>query len=97
MVTILLYHVKICFHRASTILPKDADRKRYLFYSAFCFGLPFVATTFILSLDRMVVKGGGRSSATDVSEILLDMRPGFGEESCWFTSCSHSLTYFLYM
>ena len=54
---------------------------------------------FILGLDRTVVRRGGDrdKDVEEVSEVLLDMRPGFGEESCWFTSCSHSLTYFLYM
>ena len=23
-------------------------------------------------------------------------RPGFGEETCWFTTCSHGIAYFLY-
>ena len=70
--------------RASTILPKEADRWRYLIYSLVCFGVPLLMATVVITLDRALTKGH-------------IWRPGFGEESCWFTSCSKALSIFLYM
>lgn len=74
--------------RANTILPKEADYQRFLTYSGFCFGAPFLMSILVLVLDRMVLNLGLDASS---------WRPGFGEESCWFTSCTSALTYFLYL
>lgn len=81
--------------RASTILPKDADRRRFAAYSAFCFGLPSAAAAAVVALDRSVDFRRGAAPQRWSAAVLL-FRPGFGEESCWFTSCSKSLSLFLY-
>ena len=65
-------------------MPKDADRRRYLLYSLVCFGVPLAMAVVVLALDRTLDRGHA-------------WRPGFGEESCWFTSCSNALSIFLYM
>ncbi|XP_059098467.1 uncharacterized protein LOC131892660 [Tigriopus californicus] len=74
--------------RANTILPKEADYQRFITYSAFCFGAPLLMATLVLALDRNIF---------NLDSDASNWRPGFGEESCWFTSCSNALTYFLYI
>ncbi|XP_059078754.1 G-protein coupled receptor Mth-like isoform X2 [Tigriopus californicus] len=66
----------------------EADYQRFLTYSAFCFGAPLLMATLVLALDRNIF---------NLDSDASNWRPGFGEESCWFTSCSNALTYFLYI
>ena len=77
------------FCRVSTILPKDADKRRFQVYSCFCFGLPLIMFVIVLTIDRSM-------DYENEESFISAIRPGFGEEACWFTSCSSALSIFLY-
>ena len=49
-------------------------------YNMFAFGLPLVFATIVL-----LIEVDAASSSCSVSHYI---RPGFGEESCWFALCS---------
>ena len=69
------------FFRGSSKLPKNATNKRLICYSLYSFGVPAIMTTLVFCLDRFVNDS--------------KFRPGFGEETCWFNSCTHGI-YLLY-
>ena len=62
---------------------------RFFIYSAIGFGLPLLLCTVALLVDRLATMYGHDS-------LAYRIRPGFGEDSCWFTECSMSLEVFLY-
>ena len=90
------YNLPLLFYRGTSILPKSADRQRFVAYCGACFGLPAFMLLIVLGLnwsDQIDV-----DSTSDKQYSALDLwRPGFGEESCWFNSCSSALTIFLYV
>ena len=77
-----------CYCRRTVCVGKQADRERYIRYSLFCYGFPVLATVLVVVTDRIMSSKLGSSTSW--------VRPGFGEEACWFTSCSQGLTLFLY-
>ena len=50
-------------------------------YSMYAFGLPFILVTAVLAVE---IDAKGDSPSCFAHAI----RPGFGEESCWFALCS---------
>ena len=78
--------------RGTDILPKYMERRRFFVYGLQAFGAPLLMMIGIVSYDRHVynniLQGGERSSDR--------YDPGFGEETCWFSSCSKALSLFLY-
>ena len=86
----------ILFHfmsfRGTDILPKYMEKRRFFVYGLQAFGVPLLMMICIVSYDRHVynniLQGGERSSDRH--------DPGFGEETCWFSSCSKALSLFLY-
>ena len=81
-----IYLFTFLLFRGTEILPKYLDQKRFLIYGAQAFGIPMLMLVIVVFYDRL--------SEVERSDDRYD--PGFGEESCWFTSCSKSLSLFLY-
>ena len=52
-------------------------------YNMFAFGLPFFMVTSVLVVEAEANSGGPSCFANAI-------RPGFGEESCWFALCSNA-------
>lgn len=50
-------------------------------YNMYAFGLPFILVTAVLAVE---IDAKGASPTCFAHSI----RPGFGEESCWFALCS---------
>ena len=80
-------------------------------YASFAFLAPLLALATVVAVDRAFLKyyymssendqastatGQVSAQARELAGALADYRPGFGEESCWFTSCSRALSVFLY-
>ena len=71
----------IFLFRGSSRLPDNQNNLRFVFYSLYSFGIPAILTIAVICIDRFA----------DGNVI----RPGFGEETCWFNSCTNGI-YFLY-
>ena len=50
-------------------------------YNLFAYGVPFLMVTSVLVVE---IEANGESPSCFANAI----RPGFGEESCWFALCS---------
>jgi len=63
---------------------RGCDRKRFLAYCLYAFGVPLLMTSIILIIDNIE---------------LIDKRfqVGMGEESCWFKYQNHSLSELIYL
>ena len=72
----------IHFSRGTLTLQSGTNKIRFFKYNLFGYGVPALLLL-----------------AVDLASYFVDdvhFRPGFGEESCWFTSCSGALSLFLY-
>ena len=74
-----------------------------VFYSLYGFGVPALLTAIVSIIDL-----SSKLEETEIVEIEtieklrkylgpMFWRPGFGESSCWFSSCSSGLLLYLYM
>ena len=83
--------------RGTDILPKYLEKKRFMVYGVQAFGLPLIVMLIVVSYDRAEYKRTQEEGQEMVgNETSERYDPGFGEESCWFSSCSKSLSLFLY-
>ena len=92
----ILKHIIYNF-RGTDILPKYLEKKRFMVYGAQAFGIPLIIMLGVVTFDRVQYKQtleAEKHQNEDQATERYD--PGFGEESCWFSSCSKSLSLFLY-
>ena len=87
--------------RGTDILPKYMEKKRFMVYGSLTFGIPLIIMLAVVSFDRITYKQTQNAEKTMDgygASVKSDIRydPGFGEESCWFSSCSRSLALLLY-
>ncbi len=85
------------FHSSGTSrLPKNANSQRMAYYTVYSFGVPAFMVIAALTLNYVDTSidplNGNGGNAT----LSPSWRPGFGEETCWFTSCSMGSAIFLY-
>jgi hypothetical protein len=83
------------FSSGSSRLPKSANTKRLILYSMYSFGVPALMTILVFILNQ-VDNSTDPLSGNENGTISARWRPGFGEETCWFTSCSDGFVIFLY-
>ena len=63
-----------------------------MIYGLQAFGIPMLLMIAVVSYDRAEYRR--KEDGAEGSSVRYD--PGFGEESCWFSSCSKALSLFLY-
>ena len=63
-----------------------------MIYGLQAFGIPMLLMIAVVSYDRAEYRR--KEAGAEGSSVRYD--PGFGEESCWFSSCSKALSLFLY-
>ena len=73
--------------------PATENTKKLIYYSLYSFGVPAIMTLMVLGLhirddSSDALNGNGNETISPM------WRPGFGEETCWFTTCSHGIAYF---
>ena len=84
---------------------KRQDRKgrQMVFYSLYGFGVPALLTAIVSIIDLSSKLEETEIENYETIEELRNhlgsmfWRPGFGESSCWFSSCSSGLLVYLYV
>ena len=85
----------IFFHFSGTGRVADSEnRAKLIFYSIYSFGVPLLMTIMVYVLHKYDPIGH-ISEIWNGTSSSPDWRPGFGEETCWFTTCSSGIL-FLY-
>ena len=83
-------------HRGNARSAKNCHTRNFIGYALYSYGVPALLTCtvdFLDHFDPSINPVGGNTNGT-LSPIW---RPGFGEESCWFSTCSEGLLLYFYM
>ena len=90
------YNIMKQFGGNARLNTKHTEKKALVRYALYSFGLSVLMTTIVylthyFDRSKDVLKGTFEYTA------LFSVRPGFGEETCWFTTCnSKGAAVFLY-
>ncbi|KAG8230843.1 hypothetical protein J437_LFUL010240 [Ladona fulva] len=75
-------YLKFRDFKNTALSSRDAEDRRFLYYSAYAWGSPFVILMVTLIMDF----------APGVPDSFI--KPGFGKDRCWFSSKMATLAYF---
>ena len=82
---------------------QDQKGRQMAFYSLYGFGVPALLTAIVSIIDLSSKLEETEIENYETIEELRNhlgsmfWRPGFGESSCWFSSCSSGLLVYLYV
>ena len=82
---------------------QDQKGRQMAFYSLYGFGVPALLTAIVSIIDLSSKLEETEIENYETIEELRNhlgsmfWRPGFGESSCWFSSCSSGLLLYLYV